>query len=76
VRPHLEALLEPGEALSGFVAANRQGLFKGELVALGATDRRLIVLPLNRKIEPKGDPISLPPERLASAEAGDVSGGW
>ncbi len=76
VRPHLESLLEPGEELRGFVAANQQGLFKGRMVALASTDRRLIVLPLDRHIEPKGEAISLPPERVADAKAGGVSGGW
>ena len=75
-RPHLEALLEPGEELRGFAAATRQGMFKGSLVAVAATDRRLIVLPLDRKIEPKDEPISIRPEQLASAKAGDASGGW
>jgi hypothetical protein len=76
VRPHLESLLEPGEELRGFVAATHQGMFKGRMVAVAATDRRLIVLPLDRKIEPKDEPISIPPERIADAKAGDVSGGW
>jgi hypothetical protein len=69
--------LEPGEALlGGFVAATRQGMFSDAMVAVAATDRRLIVLELSRKLEPKGEPLSIPPERPASAEAGDVSGGW
>lgn len=76
-RPHLESLLEPGEDLLGICAASRQqGMFKGGSVALGITDRRLIVQPLSRKGEPEGAPISLPPERIASADAGDAGGGW
>ena len=70
VRPQLESLLEPGEELRGFVAATQQSTFKGRLVALAATDRRLIVLPLDRKIEPKGEPISITPEQVADAKAG------
>lgn len=65
-RPHVEAVLEPDEELRGFVAATQQSLFKGRLVALGVTDRRLIVVPLNRRIEPDGDPISITPERIAT----------
>jgi len=76
VRPHLEALLEPEEELRGFAAATQQSMFKGRMVAIAATDRRLIVLPLDRKIEPKDEPISIPPERIADAKAGDASGGW
>lgn len=75
-RPHVEAVLEPDEELRGFVAATQQSLFKGRLVALGVTDRRLIVVPLNRRIEPDGDPISITPERIADAKAGGAGGGW
>jgi hypothetical protein len=76
VRPHLEALLEPGEELRGFAAATQQSTFKGRMVAIAVTDRRLIMLPLDRKIEPRDEPISIPPERIADAKAGDASGGW
>jgi hypothetical protein len=74
-RPHVEAVLEPGEELRGFVAATQQSMFKGRLVALAATNRRLIVLPLNRRIEPGGEPISIAPDQIASAKAGG-GGGW
>ena len=74
-RPHVEAALEPGEELRGFVAASQRSMFKGRLVALAATDRRLLVVPLNRKIEPDGEPVSVPPERIAAAKAGG-GGGW
>ena len=76
VRPQLEALLEPGEELRGFAAATQQSMFKGRLVALAATDRRLMVLPLSRKIEPSADPISIAPDQVADAKAGGAGGGW
>jgi hypothetical protein len=34
------------------------------------------VVPLDRKIEPKGDPISIAPEQIADAKAGGAGGGW
>ena len=40
------------------------------------TDRRLIVQGLNRKFEPDGEPLSLPPERIADAKAEGAGGGW
>jgi hypothetical protein len=46
------------------------------MVGIGVTDRRLIVQGLNRKFEPDGDPISLPPERIAEASAQGAGGGW
>jgi hypothetical protein len=75
-RPPLEALLEPGEELRGFAAATQQSTFRGRMVAIVVTDRRLIVVPLDRRIDPKGEPISIPPERIADAKAGDASGSW
>jgi hypothetical protein len=77
LRPALEAALEPGEELRGICAASQQkGLLKGGAVALGVTDRRLLVQPLSRGGEPDGDPDPIPPERVASARAGDAGGEW
>lgn len=45
-------------------------------MALAVTDRRLLVVPLDRKIEPKGDPISITREQIADAKAGGAGGGW
>jgi hypothetical protein len=75
-RPHLESLLEPGEALQGVIAANRQRAFSGHLYAIGVTERRLILQPLDRRFEPDGEPVSLAPEQIASAEAEGGGGGW
>jgi hypothetical protein len=51
-------------------------MFKGRQVAIGVTDRRLIVQGANRKFEADGEPISLPPERVVSAAAEGAGGGW
>jgi hypothetical protein len=72
----LEPLLEPGEELRGACVASQVGIFRGRQVAIGVTDRRLIVQGMNRKFEPDGEPVSLPPERLASAKADGAGGGW
>jgi hypothetical protein len=76
LRPALEGLLEGGEELRGICAASQQSTFKGRSVALGVTEQRLIVQPLDRRGNPDGEPISLPPERIASAKAGGAGGGW
>jgi hypothetical protein len=76
VRPHLQSVLESGEDLRGICAATQQSTFKGRLIALGVTDRRLVLQPLTRKIEPDGPAISVLPEQIASAEAEGASGGW
>ena len=76
-RPHLESLLEHGEELRGIcVASQQKGLFKGGAVALGVSDRRLLVQPLDRRGDPDGDPGSIASADVASAKAGGAGGGW
>jgi hypothetical protein len=76
MRPHLEGALEPGESLEGICAAAQQGTFKGRSIALGVTDRRLLLAPLDRRGRPAGDIISISPEEVADVKAGDAGGGW
>jgi hypothetical protein len=76
-RPQLEAALDAGERLEGICVASRQkGLFVGGAVAIGVTDRRLLIQDLSRRGEPDGELVSIPPERVASARAGGAGGGW
>jgi hypothetical protein len=56
--------------------ATQSGLLRGRMVGIGVTDRRLIVQGLSRKFDPAGEPISLPPERIADASAEGAGGGW
>jgi hypothetical protein len=76
-RSPLDSRLDLGEELRGIcVASQRKGLFKGGAVALGVTDRRLLVQPLDRHGDPDGDPGSIAPAEVASAKAGGAGGGW
>lgn len=76
LRGALEPLLEPGEELRGVCVATQASMFKGRQVAIGVSDRRLLVQGMNRKFEPDGEPLSLPPERIADASAEGAGGGW
>jgi hypothetical protein len=76
LRGVLEPALEPGETLRGACVATQTGLFKGRMVAIGVTDSRLILQGANRRWDADGPPISLPPERIADAEAEGAGGGW
>ncbi len=76
VRPPLEARLEPGESLNGIVIATQRKTFSGQMLALGVTDRRVIVQPLTRKSEPDGAPTSLTLDQLKSAWAGTAGSEW
>ncbi len=74
--PLARALLDPGEELRGACVATQQSAFRGRMVAIVTTDRRLVVQGLNRRFEPDGEPISLPPEKIAEAKAEGGGGGW
>jgi hypothetical protein len=76
VRPHLEGLLEPGEELRGVAAATFQKTFSGSLYAVGVTDRRLLLQPLDRRAQPKGDLTAVSRESLESFELDGAGGGW
>jgi hypothetical protein len=72
VRPLIEVQLEAGETLHGVVAATHQKTFSGQLYALAVTDRRLILVPLDRHLQPKG-----PLQIVASSSGLDgAGGGW
>jgi len=72
----LRGALEPGETLRGDCIATQSGLFRGRAVGIGVTERRLIVQGLTRKLDPDGEPISLPPDRIADASAEGAGDGW
>ncbi|HEV8206996.1 MAG TPA: hypothetical protein VGR04_09950 [Acidimicrobiia bacterium] len=76
VRPRVEQLLAPGENLEGVCAATQQSTFRGGMFALVVTDRRLLVQPLDRHAQPKGDAVSIPPEELATFDAVGLGGEW
>ena len=77
LRPHMEGLLEPGESLEGICAASQQrGMFKGGAVALGVTEGRLLVQPLNRRGDPEGDAQAIARGDIAKAKAEGAGGGW
>jgi hypothetical protein len=76
LKPVAEAVLEPGEELRGCCVATQQSAFKGRMVALIVTTQRLIVQGMNRKFEPDGEPLSLPPEHIAEAKVEGGGGGW
>jgi hypothetical protein len=76
VRPHLEGRLGSGEKLEGIIAGTHQRTFSGSLYAIGVTDRRLILQELDRKLGPKGEPLLITPETLASAEIDGAGNSW
>lgn len=76
LRAALGPSLDPGEELGGVCVATQVGIFRGRQVAIGVTPNRLLVQGMNRKFEPDGPLLSLPPERIESAAAEGAGGGW
>lgn len=76
LRPVIEALLEPGEELRGVCVGAESGMFKGRQVAVGTTDRRLIVQGMSRKFAAEGEPLLLSAERIAEVSVDGAGGGW
>jgi hypothetical protein len=76
VRTHLESCLESGEELRGVAAATYQKTFSGSLYAVGVTDRRLLLQPLDRRVAPKGPIVSITPDTCESFELDGAGGGW
>ena len=75
-QPLIEARLEPGETFHGVAAATHQRTFSGQLYALGVTDRRLILQPVGRHIEAKGEPLLVTAETLESVKLDGAGDGW
>ena len=76
-RSPLEAQLEAGGELRGIcVASQQKGMFKGGAVAIGITDLRLLIQPLDRRGEPHGPAESIAADQIASAKTGGAGGGW
>ena len=69
-----DGLIEPGETVEGMCFGSRSGFMSGKFVSIATTDRRVIVQETSRKHEPVGEPLSLTPERIASAKIGGAGG--
>lgn len=72
----VESVLAPDERSLGCCVATQQSLFKGRMVAIVVTEKRLVVQAMSRRFEPDGEPLSLPPERIAEAKVEGGGGGW
>jgi hypothetical protein len=76
-RPVLTEHLDDGEELRGVcVASQQKTMFKGGAVAIGITDRRLLIQPLDRRGEPDGPAQPIVAAQVSSAKAGGAGGGW
>ena len=75
-RPSIEAQLAPGETLRGVAAAVHQKTFSGQLYAVGVTDQRLLLQPVGRHGEAKGQSVIVTPATIDSAQLEGAADGW
>jgi len=74
VRAAVEPSLVPGETLVGAMHAVQQSTFSGSMWAIGVTEQRLVLVPLDRKMTAKGPPTSVRPSEITKSSV-DGSGG-
>lgn len=75
LEPVARGLLEPGETLVGCCVATWQRTFSGGMVAIAVAPARIVVQKLDRRFGASGEPVSLPPERIAHARVTNGVGG-
>ena len=73
--PVATALLAPGEELIGCCVATWQKTFTGGMYAVAVAPTRIVLQKLDRRFAPTGDPLPLPPERIARAAVENGIGG-
>lgn len=76
LRPAAESVLQPGEDLLGSLVATQSGVFKGGVRAVVVTATRLVIVPLDRKFEPKGEVVALTPADIADVSTTGLGGEW
>jgi hypothetical protein len=75
-RPALAPLLQPGEELRAVTAAVHQKTFSGQQYAIGITDRRLLLQPVDRHIAAMGQAIVVTPQSIDSVKLDGAGDGW
>jgi hypothetical protein len=74
LRDALQPALVGGEELLGVCAATQQKLFSGWMVAIGTTDRGLVLQRLDRKLRADGPPIRIAREDVVEFDAEGTTG--
>ena len=66
--------LADGEQLVGIVHATQAKTFSADIFGIGVTADRLLIVPVNRKLERDGEPISVRREDITSASVWGYGG--
>jgi hypothetical protein len=71
----LDHSLLDGEAMLGRLLATHSKTFSASVYAIGVTPQRLILQPVGRALEAKGDPISITPPDVRKSSVDGIGGG-
>ena len=74
LREALQPALAQGEQLLAACAATQQKFFSGWMVAIGTTDRGLLLQRLDRKLQAEGPPIRIARADVVDYDAGGTTG--
>jgi hypothetical protein len=76
LEPLGHSLLPPGEELLGALAATEVKTFSGGVRAVFVTELRVIIQPVDRKWQAKGEPLSIRPEDVADYRVSGLGDDW
>ncbi|MBJ7354129.1 MAG: hypothetical protein JHC98_04830 [Thermoleophilaceae bacterium] len=76
LEPLGQSLLPPGEELLGALAATEVKAFGGGVRAVFVTPLRVIIQPVDRRWNAKGEPISIRPEDIESFRVSGLGDDW
>ncbi len=71
----LDPLLATGETMLGRLMATHSKSFSATVYAIGVTPQRLILQPVGRKLEAKGEPITIAPTDIRTSSVDGMGGG-
>ncbi len=75
IRAAIEPFVQAGETLLGCLMATAKSSFSAKMYAIGVTDQRLIMAQVDRKIESKGDPVSVRAGDIVKSSVDGFGGG-
>jgi len=74
-RAILTPLLAPGEQLTGALQATQSKTFSAKIWVIGVTPQRLLMVEVDRKWQPKAEPVVVRPEDITKSSVDGFGGG-
>src|SRR6187402_1450889 len=71
----LDPLLTAGETMLGRLLATHSKSFSATVYAIGVTPTRLILQPVGRSLDAKGEPITITPANIRKSSIDGMGGG-